>query len=465
MRNVILILTDQQHYRTLGVHGVPEARTPNLDRLASLGVDFQNHIVTNPVCSPSRGSIMTGLYPSEHGLWGNGCRLPEHVPTLAQAMRAAGFQTAHFGKLHLVPIVNRTEKHPSYGFETCEVAEGDQQLLDDEYFRWLRTTDPDLFIAYVTEMYEKGHVNGYKSLMPEEKHLSTWVTRRACDWLRHRRRKDQPFFLSVGYFDPHHAFNPCEPYASMYDSIEVTPPVGREGSHETRPVQYQQRSNSLKRTMADQAKVQAILRAYHAMMAHVDKCVGDLLTAVSEQGLDQETLVVFSSDHGELLCNHGLLWKGPLLLDDVLRVPLIVSIPGGGIEPLATAELSSAVDLMATIQAAAGVEQPIRGSGRPLLDAQLRPFPEGPREYALCEWEQPGNGLTSSLRCIRTKTHKLVQYAGGQAGELYDLAKDPSEFENLYNAPGLEKVQEDLYRKLASHYMHYRPHVRFEGAW
>jgi arylsulfatase A-like enzyme len=449
-RNILLILTDQQHYRSLGCTGATEARTPNLDALAARGMLFRNHFVTNPVCSPSRGSIMTGLYPTENGLWGNGCRLPDNVPTVAQTLAAAGWQTAHFGKLHLVPIITRIAPHPPYGFQTCEVAEGDQQLLDDDYFRWLRTTDPDLFVRYLTEMYEQGHAKGYTSLMPEEKHLTTWVTRRAVDWLQHRRDPSKPFFLSVGYFDPHHAFNPCEPYASQFASADVTPPVFDKESIATRPPHYRQRFESSRVITRDHEKMTAIQRAYHAMVAHIDKCVGELL-----RELPTDTVVIFSSDHGEFLGNHGLLWKGPFLLDDLLRVPLIVA--GPGVPVGVTDELTSAVDLKPTIETLAGVGA---GSPRAFLDAAGK---VRGRDHVLAEWEAPGDGPTRSLRMIRTRDSKLITYApDSDWGECYDVRHDPHEFYNRYADPVFAARRAELAAAIPRRP---RPAVPCEGGW
>jgi arylsulfatase A-like enzyme len=462
-KNVVFIMTDQQHFRTLGCHGVAEARTPNLDRLAARGLDFRNHIVTNPVCSPSRASIMTGKQITEHGLWANGCTLPADQETIAQRMVAAGWQTAHFGKLHLVPIITRTEPHPPYGFQTCKVSEGDQQLIDDAHFRWLRKTDPDLFVRYLTEMFLQGHTDGYKSLMPEEKHLTTWVTQRSIEWLKQHRAKQQPFFLSVGYFDPHHAFNPCEPYASMYDDIPVEPPVFNPRSMATRPPHYQSFYKGVRKITRNRKRITVIRRAYHAMCAHIDKCVGDLIRALHDEGLADDTVVIFTSDHGETLGNHGLLWKGPFLLDDLMRVPLLVGIPGQDLGGRQVTELTSGADFFATIQAVAGVEDVRRASGQPFLEAHLNLFPDGPRRAAFAEWEHPKNGPTGSLQMVRTADWKLVHYRNDASeGELYDLKNDPNEFRNRYLAAKYAAVRAELTALLPNRP---RPNVRYEGGW
>jgi arylsulfatase len=463
--NILFVMTDQQHFRTLGCTGASDARTPNIDALARGGTLFRNHFVANPVCSPSRGAIMTGRYPTQNGLWCNGCRLSETHDTIPKAMARRGYQTAHFGKLHLVPIVNRTAPHPSYGFETCEVAEGDQQLIDDAYFRWLRTEHPDAFVALLKEMYAKGHASAYTSELPESLHLSTWVTRRSTDWLRNRRNHSRPFFLSVGFFDPHHAWNPVEPYASGFADAEVLPPVYREGSIDLKPLHYRAHFDQCSPITRDPDRITAIRRANAAMCAHIDHCVGELIAALQELGLANDTWVVFTSDHGELLGNHGLLWKGPYLLDDLLRVPLVVGIPGSPREGRVVNDLTSSVDFFPTFQMLAGCEAPAPSSGRAFFGTDGELFPEGPREHVLVEWEHPRASEHDSIRCIRTRDAKLVHYNHGDAGELYDLRSDPCEFENLYASERHRSLRQSLEQRLFDHYLSYRPTTRFEGGW
>ncbi len=473
-KNILLILTDQQRFDTLGANGCRVARTPHLDALAARGVNFRNHCVTNPVCSPSRASMMTGLMPGACGLWGNGCSLPGTVRTLPQAFVEAGFQTAHVGKLHLVPIINRTLPHPAYGFESCEVGEGDQQLTHDDYFCDLRRKAPDAFLDYVQELYREGQSDGYASKLPEPLHHSRWVTNRAIDWLRQRRDPERPFFLNVGYFDPHHAFNPCEPFASRFHDADVGEPFFDAEEFAAKPSQYGQRFNAVRSVTRDPVRCAAMLRAYHAMVAHVDACIGDLLDTLDSLGLAENTTVVFSSDHGEFAGEHGLLWKGPMLLDDLLRVPLIAApaarqcgVPSGAFTVDAP---TSSVDLMDTLLTLAGAEVPGSPGGRPLLDAAWRTLPQGARDAIFCEWDDDGTGLTRSLRCLRTATHKLVRYAAAAdtVGELYDLVADPHEACNRFADPTYADVRADLEARLRAAYgdaLEFRPAVPREAPW
>ncbi len=482
-KNIILIMTDQQHFRTLGCNGCPEAKTPNLDKLASKGINFRNHFVSNPVCSPSRASIMTGKHITEHGLYANGGTLPPHETTLPQVLADNGYQTAVFGKMHLVPILSRTEEHPPYGFEIAEVAEGDQQLTNDAYFRWLRANHTEEFLCYSNEMFTKGHNEGYTSCLSEDCHMNTWIADRSIDFLKTRRDPERPFFLKMSFFDPHHAFNPCEPYASMFDDVPMSEPVYDEGSAATRPTHLQGKVKGDSSLTRDKARMDKILRAYHAMVAHIDKCVGDLLDALYELDLNETIivftshilyavllLIVFTSDHGELMGNHGMLYKGPIMLDDLLRVPMIVSAPNGFGHAESTDELTSAVDIMPTILSLAGVPadaQPLM-SGRRFVDVDGTLFPDGTNDFVLSEWQdERKQGATQSIRCLRTKTQKLVYYGlcPDDEGELYDYDSDPNEFFSRYHDADWQETRKALTAKLVGHYTTRTPRYPRAPLW
>ncbi|MDA3962520.1 MAG: sulfatase-like hydrolase/transferase [Planctomycetota bacterium] len=431
-RNVVFIMTDQQHFRTLGCHGVAEAETPHLDALAAGGLDFHNHIVTNPVCMPSRASIISGRYINEHGVWQNGCCLGEDIPTLPQVLGKAGVQTAHIGKLHLEPIISRTEAPSAYGFEHCEIAEGDQNLINDAHWGWLRKNHPEAFLKYLNECFQNGHSDAFRSDLPEELHLSSWITSRAETWLREGRDDERPFYLSLGYFDPHHAFNPCEPWYSRFADKEVAAPRVREGEHDKRPPHYARQAGGGHVDNPD--RINATIRSVHAMCAQIDHCVGRIVATLGELGLAKDTLIVFTSDHGEMLGNHRMLWKGPFLLDDLIRVPLVVAPADASGPGQVCPELTSGVDFMATMCRVFGCDSP-DGDGTAIVDADLAVCPDGEREVALCEWEGGKFSEADQLRCVRTRTAKLVDYGDQPYGEYYDLAADPDEFNNAYSDP------------------------------
>lgn len=458
-KNIILIMTDQQHFDSLGAHGTSEARTPNIDRLAKGGLLFKNHFVTNPVCSPSRGSIMTGKHISEHGLWANGCTLPEENVTIPQALKSAGYTTAHFGKLHLTNILGREEVHPSYGFDVCEVSEGDQHLTDDVWGAWLKENNPQLHAAYFKQEEEMPHQAGYKNVLDEAHHLSTFITDRSVSWLKGAAAKTNPFFLSVGYFDPHHHFNPCDPYYSEFEDTPMSEPKYNPESKETRP-------DHIKGRVGETVKKEEITkmrRAFHAMVSHIDACVGRIVSVLEKEGMADDTVILFTSDHGDMLGNHNIYFKGPMMFDDLLRVPFIVS--GGGLQSGAFDELTSGVDILPTICSIADAPIPDLVSGKTIVTGEGELFPEGKRNHIIAEWDNNSGGADDSVRCIRTDSKKLVYYPGKDFGELYNLKEDPEEFYNRYNDPAYKNDLLEMKEKLLAEYATRRSRAERKADW
>lgn len=444
--NILWITTDQQRFDSLGCNGSLVAQTPNLDRLAADGLNFQRHFTANPVCSPSRASLLTGLLPSEHGLWCNGCALPENVPTIPGALSAMGYETAHFGKFHLVPIMNRVNAHPAYGYEICSVSEGDQDFTGDDYFTFLRCNHPGAFIAWNREVHGNTHEDGYASALPDALHHSTFVTGQALDYLRKDRTRGKPFFLAVEYFDPHHAFNPPEVYFNRFLNKAMPNAAFHPDSLATRSEYYSTMPAALNaKRLADTQ------RAYHGMIAQIDDNVGRLLAELEQQELLENTIVIFTSDHGEMLGNHGMLRKGPFLLDDLLHVPLIIS--GAGTSPAQVTELSSAIDLFASVLSLARGKVQTYGSGIPLCSNSGELFPLGKREYVLAEWEGPETSGNRSQRMIRTKDEKLIYYNfDTRRSEYYNLVSDPEEFFNRYAEAEQNGAVQTLHRLLTEIY-------------
>ncbi len=460
-QNIILIMTDQQHYDSLGANGTQEARTPNIDSLASGGIRFTRHFVTNPVCSPSRGSIMTGKYISEHGLWANGCTLPEGNITIPKALKKAGYRTAHFGKLHLTNILNREGKHPAYGFDICEVSEGDQHLQNDVWGSWLQEKNPELHKAYFEQEEQMPHQEGYKNILDEAHHLSTFITDRAVDWLDKQQDPDSPFFLSVGYFDPHHHFNPCDPYYTYFEDADVSEAKYDPESKRTRPEHLRGRIGET--VNADE--IRKMRRAFHAMMMHIDTCVGRIIESLKKTGRTEDTVILFTSDHGDMQGNHNMYFKGPMMLDDLLRVPFIISDFGNTLQTGTVEELTSGVDILPTVCLLAGAEIPDQVSGKPIINRDGTLFPEGIRDYILAEWDNDKNSADDCVRCLRTKSEKLVYYPGKDFGEFYDLAVDPEEFYNKYSDESCKGHVERMKEKLLIAYSCRRSRTERKAEW
>lgn len=447
-RNIVFILTDQQHFRTLRSNGCPEARTPNLDRMAQEGLNFQNHMVANPVCSPSRGAIWTGRMPSETGLYGNGTHFAETWPrTVVDDLREAGYATAHFGKMHLEPIINRVDPHPSFGFEEFQCGEGDQWCFHDDYGNWLRSNHPHEFMQHFGKMMRESYDSPHTSDIREELTHSAWVTRLGTEFLERQKGEDRPFFLSLGYFDPHHAFNPCEPYASQWAESEVSAP-------HTNPEQWRDLPDCMQEDFrqnlwADRPDyMRQVLRAYHAMVNHVDDCVGRVLGALERSGRLKDTIVIFSSDHGDFAGNHGKLFKGGYLMDDLLRVPLMVWPGDPNLRvPVIIDEVTSALDFYPTFLRLGGIETESPAGTRAFVDGAFFVFPDGAQGYAVSEWRKPPfDDPRSDIVSIRTRDHRLTLYPnlGNEEGELYSYVDDSFELQNRFKDPLLTETRERL---------------------
>lgn len=448
-KNILFFLTDQQHYRTLRENGCPEALTPNIDRLAREGINFQNHFVANPVCSPSRGAIWTGRYPSENGLYGNGCALPESERTLPMVLKGHGYATGHVGKLHLEPAMTHGLTHRSYGFDHCQIAEGDQYLTHDDYNLWLRDKSPKAFFDYYHQMAEQGHAKAYVANIPEALSLNAWITDASIAWMRHQTGSDKPFFLSMGFFDPHHAWNPCEPYASDWAFRAVSPPQYDPRDCEKKPSLWAEFELA-----RDPFALSSIIRSYHAMLSHIDACLGRLLEALEASGQLENTIIVFSSDHGEFLGNHGRLFKGPYLCDDLLRVPLVIwdgahqnSVKGK------TSILTSSLDFFPTFKALAGIQNFATPRGIRIVDSDLNIAPDGEQEFVISEWRMhPHSGNASDdILTIRTRDQRYVSYATTGEEEFYQHKSDPFELNNLADDPSTEEDRRQLAALLSQH--------------
>ena len=446
--NFIFINTDQQRFDTLGCYGSPVAKTPNIDRLADEGVRFANCYTTNPVCMPARASYFTGQYPSHHGVWQNGVPLSQHAELIHHRLRDAGYHAALIGKIHLENVWLRTEKHPAYGFDELTECEGDPYCKDD-YFRWLDSLG--LYEDYMAQFKRGGHKRGYTREICEAHHMNNWITGHVERYLDARVADNRPFFLSVGFFDPHHPFDPCEPYASMFDPAAMPMPRYRAGEEDAMTPLARAHFARLSALCLDPAEIRGTIAAYHATIAHVDAMVGRIMAALATSALAENTVVIFTSDHGELLGDHGLLHKGPYFFDPSVRVPLIYRFPlHYGIRGV-DAGFTSHIDLSPTLAALAGIDGPALAQGAPLFDADgsLRPTPA--RDHALVEWrEKPLNSTDPYLiaRCLVTDQWKYVYYHEQDYGELYDRLNDPAEQHNLWRDPVHQSTIRDLRDRL-----------------
>ncbi len=483
--NVLLITTDQQRADTIAAWGNPVISTPVLDQLAADGTSYVACRTQNPYCQPSRATILTGQYPSTHGVTSNGIDVPADAEekSIATQFSRAGYATAMIGKAHfastypLFPTgklesvegsVNMSPDWtgPYFGFDHCQLLLFGHMLRFAQLMgRWNWCFGPPPFgLHYAQHLFRDGfdtgverlrlmqpeasgavwdHTQTWKCALPEEEHPTTWVADRAIDWIK---GQSEPFFAWVSFADPHHPMDPPAPWCDLYDPADVSqvlwkaqpeefdtkPDIHRFWAQGNRGLPYEWANpGGANLTREEYARMVA---GYYGMISMLDHHIGRVLRALDEAGKRDDTVVIFAVDHGEFLGDHQMVFKGPLHYEGLLRVPVIVAGPGFDAGRVC-AEPVGTIDLAPTALRVAGVDVPDYMEGRDLTDE---------RELAITENDHQ-MVMEMSLRTITTKRYKLTRYEGREGvGELYDLDEDPLELTNRWDDAAYASVRSDL---------------------
>ncbi|MBM3474111.1 MAG: DUF4976 domain-containing protein [Armatimonadetes bacterium] len=452
--NILWICTDQQRFDTIHALGNPHIRTPNLDRLVSEGVAFANAYSQSPVCTPSRACFLTGRYPRTTRCRQNGQRIPEDEVLVTRMLAEEGWDCGLVGKLHLAPCEPRV----------CTY----EDRIDDGYrvFWWSHHPNPDWpqndYIDWLARQgvewddYYQPVRNGYQTYpgMPSDLHQTTWCAEKTIEFMGEQR--DRPWLMSVNPFDPHHPFDPPEEYLKRYDPDAVPAPAYRPGELDNKPgfqrVDHQGAYGGHGPAVAKLTERQQreVVAAYYAMIELIDDQVGRILDALEATGQRENTIILFHSDHGEMLGDHGLLLKGPYFYDCAVKVPLIVSWPGRFEQGLRSDALVELTDLAPTLMEACGLPVPKRMQGRsflPILTGEADPSRH--RDSVYCESYNAltSHGPSAQATMYFDGRHKLCVYHVTDEGELYDLQNDPQEFVNLWDEPAHKDLKLDLLRR------------------
>ena len=425
-------------------------------------------------CSPSRASLFTGKYVANHGLYANGVPLPTHQRMFTRNLADAGYDCGMIGKQHLSPCDNwQTEPRRDDGYRYFQWAHGpNHRALENDYHRWLRKTQPQIHAEIfpdkgANESTAYGNKAKYGTpidRVPKEAHYSHWVAECAREFINHPRDQGDNFCLVANFFDPHHPFGAPQEFRDQIDAEAIAQPTTRNDELSNKPAQQKFYSETSYAGVAPgfldytDDQIQEIRAQYWAMIALIDYEIGRILQALDDAGTADDTLVVFSSDHGEMLGNHQQLLKGPQLYDDLTHVPLLARWPNHIKAGQNIDELVQWVDLPATFLDAAACAP---GSGvqgeslLPLVTSACKPEIQW-RDWALSEYRD--SGFTTDPRImttmLRQEQWKLIVWHGGPAtgglrdGELYNLDDDPKELHNLYHAPEHAGVRLKLKRKL-----------------
>lgn len=463
--NILLLMTDQQRWDSLGVYGAPEACTPNLDRLARQGVRFDNAYCNNPICTPSRASMLTGGELPDHGVMRLEDVLDDAQVLLPERLREQGYQTALFGKLHVSRhTVEARQRHPHDGFDVYEWCHEPAIHVDSPfngYARWLAENDP----TFLDELRQKGRGVGH---FPYASHATHWTAEAVTNFLR-GQSGERPFFCLASIFDPHDPYDdyPDEFAARVPESCIRQPIRGPDdGDGDPSSIRTERAMNPLAPVPDAPARVTAMRRGYHTSIALMDQEFGRILDCLEETGLAANTLVIFTSDHGDMLGDHRLMGKGAAFYEPCTRVPLLVRWPGKIVGGRALSGFVQLNDLAATLCEAAGMEPEALAHAMPAARSLL-PWlsgrePASPRTQAICAYRHTGYSRAEggnryvpvSGTMIRQEHYKLCLYhdevTGNLAaeGQLFDLSKDPDELCNIWTEPALALVRERLTRQV-----------------
>lgn len=452
--NILWICTDQQRYDTIAALGNPHIRTPHLDRLAAQGAAFTHAFAQNPVCTPSRACFLTGRYPRTTRARQNGQDIPADEVLFPRMLADEGYDCGLSGKLHLSAASGRTEPRIADGYRVFHWSHHPApDWPDNAYIHWLEAKGHTW-----DELYEGPKGRPAYPGVPAELHQTTWCIEKAIEFIAGPH--PDPWLFSINTFDPHHPFDPPQEYLDRCDPDALPPPKFRPGELDNKPL-YQRIDHggaygggSLGYDKLTERQRREITAAYYAMIELIDDQVGRLLGHLDATGQRENTIVLFMSDHGEMLGDHGIYLKGPYMYDCAVRVPLIVSWPGHIEQGLRSDALVELTDIVPTLLEL--MEQPIpdRVQGRSfagILTGEAVPGEHREDVYAEYYNSMPFHehlGIRPYVTMLRTRAHKLVVAHDQGTGELYDLAADPDEHESLWDSAAHAAIKGELLCRL-----------------
>lgn len=498
--NILIFCTDEQCGDHLGCMGHPHVKTPNIDRIAAQGTLFSNCYSSNPVCMPARATLLTGWTSRVHGVVENGIDLDRNIPTLPGILADAGYRTHAVGKLHLAGRGGRDiapgedvsecperriywdwpnhwrgacyKKFPDnyYGFQTVELAQGHVHYIYGDYVTWLEENHPGAYAGY-----KCSNADPHPLAIDPELHYNTWIAERSVEFIRTcsgagDRTSDggatpstghpAPWFLWCSFPDPHEPFAAVRKWSDAYDDVEL------ELARNQLELSPDSRSDTMTRLglgtePLDPNLVKKSIRQTYGMISHVDEQVGRVLDTLEALGIADNTVVMFISDHGDQLGEHGLFYKGVYPYDAHAHIPFLAKVPGTARKGRVVEDVVSMLDMVPTVLDLAGVPHPYEstkddGKARPdrrLPGEVLTPVLVGDadpvRKNALVETDRRTTNLgVVQLRMLVTNDYKLVFYAPTREVMLFDRKRDPQELKNLAGDPAFQPVVNAMLKDL-----------------
>ncbi len=468
--NILWYCTDQQRFDTIAALGNQYINTPNLDRFVSRSAAFTHAFCQSPICTPSRASFLTGMYPSAVGVNGNGFRsFPRHHQDrlISKVLHDAGYDCGLIGKLHLASAFLRREQRVDDGYEYFQYSHDHKggNERGNEYVEWIKAQGIDHNTVLrprgiaSTDDYRNSHrdpgFGGFSEPTPENDNVPThlhqthWCTDKAIEFIGRNREPEKPWFLSVNPFDPHPPFDAPYEYYRRYD------PESLPGAHfaesdlahqrrlEAAGIDFQNRARHPEEFQHKQMQA-----SYYAMIEFLDEEFGRLLDFLDASGQRENTIIIFMSDHGEMLGDHGLVLKGCRFYEGLMRVPLVIAWPGR-VQPQVTDELIELVDIVPTLYELLGMDVPLYVQGRSAASLLREGASDTPhREFVRSEHYAATNLADETHASMyRDRRWKLTVYHQKGICELYDLDADPWEHNDLSEDPDCADVMWDLLRR------------------
>jgi len=462
--NVLWLTTDQQRWDTIHALGNPYIDTPNLDKLCRQGVAFTRNYCQNPICTPSRASFLSGRYPSAvNANWNGAENLPEHCTLLPKRLQNAGYDCGLMGKLHITSAWDNREDRMDDGYDYFALNLGSGHHLkydDNPYKAWLTEKGVDWQDIFTSD--EKHDYHWYREDAPVDLRQTAWLAEQAVAFIKARAHANQPWLLSVNCYDPHPPYDAPKELVDKYMARDLPDPIFSEEdiALDKRLGNFFFQSSA--KPVSDQ--IRRNKASYYAMVEIVDRHYGRIIDALDEMGLREDTLIVFHSDHGEMLGDHGLTHKGCRFYEALTHVPMIMSMPGTICQNVVYDGLTEQTDIAPTIAEICGVscEDSHGRSLVPVLNGRMDGFV--PRKFVRTEYydtleEDPTyDGLRSegevsfddskgkgSYACMYYDgRYKLNVYHGIDFGELYDMQNDPEERRNLWENEAYQQIKMKL---------------------
>ena len=489
MTKILFITADEQRFDALGCTGGKVAKTPHLDQIAAEGLNYKRAYVNNVTCMPSRATMLTGQYPATHGVFTNGVPLPIDAPSFSSHLQDHGYKTALIGKSHLEPVMGSPEKFwevraggekntgPYRGFEHVMISSHGKGVARNHYQVWMEENAPEEFKFYLNQQGEDGKLNTkgggdtdaiqvHENKISYKNYHTNWLADRSIDWLTENGEKEN-WFLWLSFGDPHHPYQPPSselhrvnwknttlPSAYIKKEEELSNVLGKKPSHWLdfyRGTSYPcgEAPNNFISSKMPSDQVLEINARVHIMNEIIDDSIGRIKDHLIKNGWFEDTHIIYTSDHGSLQGDYGLMFKGPFHVDSLMRVPLIWRpAKNNKNKNLNLGMPVSLVDLAPTFCECASIPIPKWMQGSPLPKD-----PKNDREFSIIEWEQEHLGKVIHIQTIITKKFicsnykKTNLYPNGE-GELYNYDTDPHQFYNLWNDTKYNVIKNELLNKL-----------------